>query len=151
MSNHLDGEIFPGKSVGKYELGWTLNTLLDELKVNYQSKHLKEEVLMIETEGISFYLNLVGSHVKIYLIRVSEPYRGKFSGNYGIGTMMKDVTAVSKYDFDDFMLQNYHWYEFVLEKFNGIRFHTKKPWNDETEIVTIDVDLSVFHGAGYFD
>ena len=86
--NELFEKIINGKSVGVYQLGWTMDKLKEELRGNYIEESLNSHYTLI-AENIKFWVSKKEGTVS--QIMVFGRHDGKFLEKIGIGSNISDI------------------------------------------------------------
>jgi len=86
--NHLYGEIVPGKRVGLYELGSSLEKITKQLCVPYIEKDAIDTIIL-ETTGMSFFFDKRGEKPLIQ-ITLFEGYKGSMFERIRIGSILSE-------------------------------------------------------------
>lgn len=136
LDNDYNLDIIPAKGVGKFQLGWDLDTLKKNLDGEYTCEWVQDEICMIENDDFKFHLN---KDQGLYCIYVMNNFKGKFRELIGIGTVLSELKREIDYEVDDEFLQETMWWRFHIPSVKGIHFVPEQEWNDDTPIDFISV------------
>ncbi|GGH61400.1 hypothetical protein GCM10008014_36800 [Paenibacillus silvae] len=107
------GKIINGKSVGCYQLGWTIQKLKEKISGDFTEESLAHHYTITTTKNIKFWIakekNIVTQ------IMVFGSYNGKFEDSIGIGSTISDLRQIGmNYSKEDYI--------YTLPDYPGICF-----------------------------
>jgi hypothetical protein len=118
--------IIAGKEIAGFQLGWTLEDLLQKIGTNYTSER-RSETTVIYYKCFTFFI--LDHDNKVEQITVGMDFQGKFLGKIGIGSTLQDVEKyIGKWedDLDVYIVPQYKGICFELAD-NGI----EEEWIEE--------------------
>lgn len=136
MSESYELQIIPGKRIGKFQLGWRLDELINHLEFEYTIEHYPNEIITIMSNDFWFTLNKTKGLYSIYSM---GKYQGKYNNLVGLGSILTDIHGDLNYELDEEFLYDTMWWRFKPRDVQGIHFQTEEEWDDRTPIFSIQV------------
>src|SRR5689334_7658358 len=127
MSCYLDGEIVPGKGIGKFKIGCDLDTLKSNIDFECNIRDT-EYGIMIDDIGPNIRFIVNGNNC-LQRIVVFNNFIGKFLGKIGIGSVLSDFNSLIEYKLDEYDSDD----RFALKKYDGISFYLRNWSSDDSE------------------
>ena len=116
-------EIIPGVRVGKFQLGWDLETLKEHIDFEYTCENVQDEHTYIQSNDFWFHLNRKHG---LYSIYTMNGYKGSFRGLIGIGTVLSELKGNIDYEIDKDFLEETMWWRYHIPGHEGMHLVPQK-------------------------